>query len=100
MLRNPSMPMGGHKETTRRRQADNAQYYKNECARPLGGQIGIGADGISLSDGLAHLSESEPHARVLDDDPLGIRQRGDGEDVGQKEKTAGNHRQFIHIICF
>jgi len=34
---------------------------------------------------LAHFGEAELHARVVDDDPFGIRQGSDGEDVGQEE---------------
>jgi len=97
VLRHSSMPMGGDQKATRRRKAEDTQNYENERASPLCWQFRIRADRISLTNFLTHLSESQLHARVFDDDPLGIRQRSDGENVGQEEKAAGNHRQFIHV---
>ena len=55
---------------------------------------------VSISDLLAHLGKAEFHAGVFGDDPLGIRQRSDGEHVGQEEQTSGNHRQLIHDNWF
>lgn len=83
-------------EDTRGRQTEDTQHDENEGASPLCRQVGIRANGISLPDGLAHFGEAELHACVFGDDPFGIRQRCDGEDVGEKKETTGNHRQFIH----
>ena len=47
----------------------------------------------------AHLTgghKAEFHVLIFGDDPLGIRQRGDGEHVSQEEETAGNDGEFVH----
>lgn len=97
MLSHVTEPVRDEEEDAGRGQAQDTDHYEEESTDPLGGEFRVGANGGPVSDRLAHLGQSKTHARVMfGDDPLGVGQRRDGEDVGQEEEEPRDDRQLVH----
>jgi len=91
-----TVPTRSEEQSASDGQTKDPQQDEEERTKPFGGERRRGANGTAVADFLTRARETEFHVFVFRDDPLGIRQGGDGENVRQEEQTSRDDRQFVH----